>query len=110
MKANISTSDLKEIKSFANPPVYVFIVTSAAYILLVQDKVPTWVECKKMLANPAQLNKMLDEYDTSKVTPSMKNKIKKFVEKPNFNKDEVKKVSCACAALCEWVLEVYSAC
>ena len=98
------------IKSFANPPKYVFIVTSAVYILLVQDKVPTWGECKKILANTAQLKKILDEYYPSKVTPSMKNKIKEYVEKPDFNTDVVMQVASACAALCEWVLEVYSAC
>ena len=85
MKANICAYNMQELKSFARPPTCVISLISAAYILLVQDKVPTWIECRKMLANTNQLLRMLKKYDTSKVTPSMKNKIKEYVDEPYFN-------------------------
>lgn len=110
MKAGICTQNIQELKSFATPPQEVVSVISAAYILLVQDKVPTWAECKKMLLNTNQLLRMVKEYDTSKVTPSMKDKVRVYVEEPYFNKAFVMKVSSSCAPLCEWVLEVYYAC
>jgi hypothetical protein len=108
MKANIDAKEISELRSLNTPPRRLCEVMIAVCILL--DKDPSWKECRKLFTNPRKFKQMLDQYDTSKVTPLMKNKIKEYVENHDFNAESLKQVSIVASALFEWVLEVNSVC
>ena len=46
-------------------------------------------------------------FDKDHVSPATINKLKKYIEKPEFKPEEVKKVSSAAAALCTWCHAIY---
>ena len=109
MKGNIDIHTLKELKSMAKPPHDVKVMMEAVYILF-YDKVPTWKESHNLLSNDRNLKEMIDEYDSSKVTASMKEKLKFIVERPDFTVDVMKSKSLATAELTEWVIGTYNSC
>ena len=109
MKTTINKNDLMELKSLVSPQVLVKTTMEAVHILLM-DKVPTWKECQKIMADPSQLKQQMDEYDTSKVTPSMKEKLKVIIERPDFTIERITCVSKASLGVFKWVMEVYSTC
>ena len=112
MKCNVNKCDLMELRSLATPPVLVITTMKAVYILLndTKDSLPKdlWKECQRMMADSAKFLKTLEEYDTSKVTPSMKEKLKVIVERPDFTIERMRNSSKACVGIFQWVMEVYS--
>ncbi len=104
---SVSLGDIVELKSLASPPVLVKEVLSATHILLYGD-VASWNKCKAMVANTHEFLKLMKEFETSKVTPSMKEKLKPICEKSEFTYEHISKVSKAAANLCKWVLDNYN--
>ena len=108
MRDHVRKCDIVELKSMAAPPEHVKTTMSAVYILLM-DKLPTWKECQKMMADMAFLQKLAD-FDTSKVTPSMKEKLKVIIEQPDFNNDNTRNCTKALTGIYDWVMDIYSSC
>lgn len=108
MNLKCDLPDLVTFKSFSTPPGSTFNVMSAVCVLL-YDEVPSQQKCKIHFSDPRKLKKMVEEYDARQVTPSMKVKLKEFVEHPEFSPEKQLKYSKAASALCEWVLAMYSA-
>ena len=106
MNGIINLKDLTELKSFKAPPALVKTTIEAVYVILM-NKNPTWKECQKMMADMTFIQK-ISEYDASKLKPSMKEKLKAIVERPDFNIERIETVSKACAGLFRWVMEIYS--
>lgn len=66
-----------------------------------------WEEAKKLLINYTQLKDNLEHYEKEKITLEQVNKLKKYIEKPYFNKEEMRKKSEAIAGLCAYVNAMY---
>ena len=76
--------------------------------LCFDSKVPTWDEVKQLFADTNKLKQIIDEYDTSRTTPIMKEKSKEYGGRPEFTVEFITGLSVAAGQLWEWVLEVYS--
>ena len=107
MKSTIDINDIKELRSACNPSESMQILMEAVHILF-KDKKALWQECKIMMSDHKGLKQQMDEYDTSKVTPSMKEKLKVIVERPDFTIERMRNSSKACVGIFQWVMEVYS--
>ena len=62
------------------------------------------------MAKPAKflemLNKFIEKVEKSEVPEKNFKSIQKIIVNPNFNPTKMVKISAACAALCEWVLNM----
>ena len=52
--------------------------------LCFDSKVPTWDEVKQLFAGTNKLKQILDEYDASRTTPTIKEKSKEYEGRPEF--------------------------
>jgi dynein heavy chain, axonemal len=104
----LDKKDITEVKSFAKPPELVSTVLCAVCLLF--KKKETWDEAKKLMGDSKFLDN-LKEYDKDALTNDTKltAKMKKYLDKPEFQPDVVKKVSKAATSLCMWVraMDVY---
>ena len=104
---SLKKSDISEVKSMLKPPDAVVMVMEAVCILLGEKA--DWETAKKVMAN-AQFLKILKDFDKDNISPKTVQKLQKYVTKPNFTEDAMKKVSIAATSLCLWVkaMVVYS--
>lgn len=103
----LTKSAVTEVKSYSKPPKPVEKVMSAVMVILGKDT--TWVSAKKEIGNPEFLN-ILKNYDKDKMSNSILKHVGKYTKQKDFNADEVRGVSAAAGALCEWVcaMETYA--
>ncbi len=107
MNVNVKRSEINELKRLVSPPCLVKEVLFATHILLYDD-IPSWKKCQMMLANPVEFLRKINEYDTSRVTPSMKEKLKPICENSELTYDRIIQVSVAASAIGEWVMQIYT--
>ena len=116
----LEKNDFVEIAAYASPPQAIKMVLETICILLrtKPKKVPDkekqgvmvedyWDESKKIVTNYMQLKQDLETYDKEGITLDMINKLKKYIQEPFFNEQEMKKKSKAASGLCAWVNAMY---
>jgi dynein heavy chain len=97
-------SNLMQVKAYTKPPDKVEMVMQAVMILF--GKATDWGTAKKVLGE-ANFLQEIKRYDKDHVSPATINKIKKYIDNPQFSKEAVKAVSAAAGALCVWVHAIY---
>jgi dynein heavy chain len=96
----LDKKDITEMKSFANPPKAVKTVLEAVCILLKQK--PDWDTAKKVMTDSQFMSK-LQKYDKDNIEPKIIARMKRdYLQHPDFQLDNVKKVSKAATSLCMW--------
>jgi dynein heavy chain len=100
----LDKASVSEVKAYTKPPPLVETVLQAVMILF--GKATDWGTAKKVISESNFLQQ-IKGFDRDHVAPATNMKIKKFIDMPNFTKEEVKKVSGAAAALCVWVRAIF---
>ena len=100
----LEKSSISEVKAYSKPPELVETVLQAVMILF--GKAPDWGTAKKVISE-ANFLQAIKGYDKDHVSAAAITKIKKYIEMPKFNKEAVKAVSGAAAALCVWVHAIF---
>ena len=100
----LDKSSVSEVKAYTKPPALVETVMQAVMVLF--GKPIDWPSAKKVLSESNFLQQ-IKTFDKDHVSVSTSNKVKKFVDMPEFKPEKVKAVSGAAAALCVWVHAIY---
>eukprot|EP00595_Chromulina_sp_UTEXLB2642_P001436 CAMPEP_0196765288 /NCGR_PEP_ID=MMETSP1095-20130614/7947_1 /TAXON_ID=96789 ORGANISM="Chromulina nebulosa, Strain UTEXLB2642" /NCGR_SAMPLE_ID=MMETSP1095 /ASSEMBLY_ACC=CAM_ASM_000446 /LENGTH=615 /DNA_ID=CAMNT_0042123087 /DNA_START=2038 /DNA_END=3886 /DNA_ORIENTATION=+ len=95
---------ISEIKAYAKPPQLVEVVLQAVMILF--NRPTDWGTAKRVLSESNFLQQ-IKSYDKDNITQSVVNKVKKFIDMPEFKPSKVFTVSSAAGALCSWVHAIY---
>jgi dynein heavy chain len=96
----LDKNDISEIRVFNNPPDMVRTVMEAICICF--NSKPDWATAKGLLGDSYFLKKLYD-YDKDNIPESRIKKLKPYLDNPQFQPEEVAKVSKACRSLCLWV-------
>ena len=98
-------SEITELRSFAHPPAAVLFVLEAVAILFhIRESPLSWKTAKVMLSD--DFLRRLNCYDKDYITRAQAAKVQPFLDSPDFDPDSIRKVSTACAGLCQWVRSV----
>mmetsp|Transcript_11537 Transcript_11537/g.25166 ORF Transcript_11537/g.25166 Transcript_11537/m.25166 type:complete len:1708 (-) Transcript_11537:108-5231(-) len=100
----LDKGSISEVKAYTKPPPLVETVMSAIMILF--GRPTDWANAKKVLSESNFLQQ-IKTYDKDHVSASTNNKIKKYIDMPEFKAEKVKAVSGAAGALCVWVHAIY---
>eukprot|EP00767_Chilomastix_cuspidata_P003405 gnl/Chilomastix_cuspidata/3528.p1 GENE.gnl/Chilomastix_cuspidata/3528~~gnl/Chilomastix_cuspidata/3528.p1 ORF type:complete len:4397 (+),score=382.77 gnl/Chilomastix_cuspidata/3528:1904-13192(+) len=100
---SLSKSDISEVKAFTNPPPLVQTVMEAVCILLGSD--PSWASAKTLLSDASFVKKLI-QYDKDNVPESIKKRLRKYIQEPEFKPENVARVSVAARSLCMWVIAI----
>ena len=105
--SSIDKKDISELKNFTSPPEMVGVVMNALCLLMFKDKKKeNWDDAKKMLSDINFLKNLL-EYDADSIPEKILERLRKeYISRPNFNEDDMLKVSKACATILNWVIAV----
>lgn len=101
--AQINKYHITEMKSFTNPPQLVRLVMQAVCVLLGSS--PTWTEALRILADIRFIER-LRSFDRDHVDPALIERVKLFINHPDFSMDNMKRASLASTTLCKWVLAI----
>ena len=115
----LSKNDITEVKSMKTPPAGVLITMEAVCLMMSvkparsrDDKGKVqydyWEPAKKDLLGDSKFLKRLIDYDKDNIPAKIMDKVKPFVDKPEFAPDVVKKASVAAYGLCCWVRAMVS--
>ena len=118
--SELDRGDLVEIKAMQNPPEGVKMVMSAMCIMFGKrpNKVDVpgaigkkmddyWSVARGVLSNPMQLlNEMLN-FKRDSIPETRIQRIKPYIDSPDFQPDKVERVSVACRSICMWVRAMY---
>ena len=111
----LSKSDITEIKSMQRPPEGVKLVIEAVCIMkdvkpkkIDGDKMGKkiddyWEPGKQLLNDPTKFIDSLMNYDKDNIPDNIINKIKPYIDNPNFKKEVIERVSKAATSMCLWV-------
>lgn len=98
------------MKSFANPPTAVVMVSSAVLVLMSPGgKVPkdrSWKAAKAMMGNVDKFLIDLKTYDKDNIPEMCRKEVQVYVKDPTFVPELVKTQSQAAAGLCSWVVNI----
>ena len=100
----LDKSAISEVKAYSKPPELVETVMKAVMTLF--QKQADWATAKKVLGE-SNFIQQIKGFDKDNISGVIINKVKKFIDMPQFTKEEVKKVSGAASALCVWVHAIY---
>ena len=103
---SLNKNDISEIKAYTNPPDMVAMVMEAVMVL--RKSKPEWAEAKRQLADPNFIKQLL-EFDKDNMSDKTLRKVRNYVSRPEFEPEEVGRVSNAAKSLCMWVraMDVY---
>lgn len=101
--AQINKYHITEMKSFTNPPQLVRLAMQAVCVLL--GAPPTWPEALRILADIRFLDR-LRNFDKDHVDPVLIERVKYYVNHPDFSMENMKRASLASTTLCKWVLAI----
>ncbi|KAK1930094.1 Dynein heavy chain 9 [Phytophthora citrophthora] len=101
--SQINKYHIVEMKSFTNPPQLVRLAMQAVCVLL--DAPPTWSEALRILADIHFLDR-LRNFDKDSMDPSLIDRVKFYVNHPDFSMENMRRASLASTTLCKWVLAV----
>lgn len=99
--SQINKYHIVEMKSFTNPPQLVRLAMQAVCVLL--DVPPTWSEALRILADIRFLER-LRNFDRDKIDPTLIDRVKFYVNHPDFSMENMRRASLASTTLCKWVL------
>ncbi|CAM9131888.1 unnamed protein product, partial [Ectocarpus fasciculatus] len=103
----LSKSMLTELKSLANPPAGVDLVTNCCLILVEKEyKNFKWDRAKKMMANVDQFKSKLVNYRGEDMTEDEVNRLQVFMTNDLFDVKIMENKSMAAANLCTWVVNI----
>lgn len=105
---SLNKNDVSEIKSFAKPPELVKTVMEAVCILLEQKDI-SWATAKVLLGDPSFTNTLI-ELNKDQISDVTLKKLKKYIDNPAFEPNNVAKVSVAAKSLCMWVRAIHVYC
>lgn len=103
--SQINKYHITEMKSFVNPPQLVRLVMQAVCVLL--GVPPTWTEALRILADIRFLDR-LRHFDKDRVDVSLIDRVKMYINHPDFSMENMKRASIASTTLCKWVLAIVS--
>lgn len=103
----LDKKDITEIKSFSKPPDVVRIVTEAVCVLLGEKA--DWETSKRVLSDPNFMRRLYD-YDKDNIPSATLRKLKRYLEDPLMQIENVSKASSAARSLCLWcfAMDVYA--
>ncbi|KAL6609170.1 dynein heavy chain and region D6 of dynein motor-domain-containing protein [Neocallimastix sp. 'constans'] len=111
----LSKGDITEVKSMQRPPEGVKLVIEAVCIMkevkpkkVDGDKIGKkvddyWEPGKQLLSDPTRFIDSLMNYDKDNIPDAVINKIKPYIDNPNFKKEVIERVSKAATSMCLWV-------
>ena len=99
----LTKKDMSEMKAYAKPPAMVELCLQG--VMTVLKKTPTWEQAKKELGKPDFLNTLMN-YDKDKHLNDELLKIKKFVDNPDYEPENIGGFRAA-KGLCQWVHAMY---
>lgn len=103
----LSKGMLTELKSLANPPSGVDLITSACLILIEKEyKNFKWDRAKKMMANVDQFKQKLQLYRGEDMTEDDIRRLEPFISNESFDAKVMESKSMAAANLCNWVVNI----
>lgn len=101
----MSKKDISEIRSYKNPPSVVRLIgESMCYFF---NKSATWENYIKLTGDMTFVEK-IKYYDINSVSEYAVKSLKKYIDDPAFNVENVKKYSSASALQCSWVIALYN--
>jgi dynein heavy chain len=100
----LDKGSISEVKAYTKPPALVETVLQGVMILF--QKPIDWPNAKKVIGESNFLQQ-IKQFDKDHVSASTNNKIKKYIDMPEFKPEKVRAVSGAAAALCVWVHAIY---
>ena len=95
---------IQEVKAFANPPALVQTTLEAVCIML--GSKTTWKDAKALMSQMDFIDR-LKNYDKDNISTKRINKLKKFINMPDFNEEKMKTISSAATCLCGWCHAMY---
>lgn len=101
--SQINKYHITELKSFTSPPHLVRLVMQAVCVLL--GAPPTWSEALRILADIRFLER-LRHFDRDHIDPSLIDRVKLYLNHPDFSMENMKRASLASTTLCKWVLAI----
>lgn len=103
---SLNKNDISEIKAYTKPPDIVAMVMEAVMVL--RKSKPEWSEAKRQLADPNFIKQLIN-FDKDNMSDKVLRKIRNYVTRPEFDPEEVGRVSNAAKSLCMWVraMDVY---
>ncbi|XP_072745723.1 dynein axonemal heavy chain 1 [Anoplolepis gracilipes] len=116
----LNKNDIAEVKAMKRPPVGVLLVIEAMCIVnnIKPHKLPGklpgekildyWTPGSQMLADPIHFLYTMEHFKKEDMTEEIINKLKDYIENPNFEPTKVLQVSKACYSLCLWVHAMYN--
>ncbi|KAK1118887.1 hypothetical protein K0M31_014657 [Melipona bicolor] len=119
----LNRNDITEVKAMKRPPVGVLLVieticiinnvkpikiTKNAGRLEAEVKLDYWTPGVQLLADPGHFLYTMEHYDKENLTEEMINKLKPYIENPDFQPSKIEYVSKACYSLCLWVHAMYN--
>ncbi len=106
----LDKNSLTEMKSFANPPSGVMLVSAAVICLMAQGgKVPkdkSWKVAKLMMGNVDKFLSDLKNYDKDNIHENCRREVKPYLNDPSFKPELIRTQSQAAAGLCSWVINI----
>ncbi|XP_011707083.1 PREDICTED: dynein heavy chain 1, axonemal-like, partial [Wasmannia auropunctata] len=115
----LNKSDITEVKAMKRPPVGVLLVIEAMCIInnvkphKLPGKLPGekildyWTPGTQILADPIHFLHTMAHFKKEDITEEIINKLKDYVENPNFQPDTILQASKACHSLCLWIHAIY---
>ncbi|XP_018331814.1 dynein heavy chain 1, axonemal-like [Agrilus planipennis] len=116
---SLNKNDITEVRAMKKPPAGVIYVMEAICIVknVKPIKVPGsrlgekildyWEPGRGLLTDPGAFLNSLMNFDKDSITEEMIQKLKHYVEDPQFQPAKIIKVSKACTSLCMWVHAMY---
>ncbi|XP_012056092.1 PREDICTED: dynein heavy chain 1, axonemal-like [Atta cephalotes] len=111
--------DITEVKAIKRPPMGVLLVIEAMCIInnVAPNKLPGklpgekildyWTPGIEMLEDPGHFLHTMTHFKKENITEEIINKLKDYVENPNFRPDKILQVSRACHSLSLWIRAIY---
>ncbi|KAJ9468402.1 Dynein-1-beta heavy chain [Diplonema papillatum] len=104
----LSKQDIIEIRSYAQPPPVVSLVTQAVLILLQETNPADWAQAKHVMNQPTFLDR-LKNFDKDQIPPEASARLSPILHEREFNPENVGQTgSFACKSLCLWVTAMHA--
>ncbi|XP_061932650.1 dynein axonemal heavy chain 1-like isoform X3 [Apis cerana] len=119
----LNRGDVTEVKAMKRPPPGVILVIEAVCIINnvkphkievtgrfgeKETKLDYWTPGSLLLADPGQFLYSMENFDKEQLTEEIINKLKVYIEDPNFQPAKIEYVSKACHSFCLWVHAMYN--
>merc|ERR1712224_252334 len=101
----LKAMDIKEVQSMNTPPPScIEVLAAVGYLVTDTNKKMEWQEAKKLMEHPVSFIQTLQTFNPESITADTLQKLKPITSQELFDPTVVKKCSCACAAMSQWVL------